>query len=386
MNKQINVKLLQATPLAVAARAIRTCWDSHDRCDTVTTYPDIYNNTEEDREIETENINFFVGRYRAGQNSVNLKSVYYHSKIGDNDRELIERVGNKNKHSSTLEHIVFTFDISGISRACLMELTRHRMSSFSVKSTRYTLKEMKNEDFDFTIEDGKVTDVCLVKLNQYYNLAPGFAYGKEGVLKIAENAYIIQKLLKEGTSLDSLKYMLNESYRTSLVWSINLRSLQNFLKLRTSKSALSEIRDLAYLIFKTIPSEYHYLLEDCLEDKEKGKEHVNYLTSVVHTAIGKGMSLKLGNDKEVLYNLIQKLRESIIIESPIDRYDFVKSEEGKIVEFVRKLLGDKHGEHAFTFDTRYNMMLGNGKKQLEVVLKVNYKSEYTDLDISLYYL
>lgn len=385
MNKQISVKLLQATPLAVAARAIRTCWDSHDKCDTVTTYPDIYN-AEEDTEIETENINYWVGTHRAGQNSVNLKSVYYHSKIGDNDKELIERVGNKNKHSSTLEHIVFTFDISGISRACLMELTRHRMSSFSVKSTRYTLKEMKNEDFDFTVKDGKVTDVCISRLNNYYNLAPAFSYGKEGVLKIAENAYTIQKLLKEGTSLDSLKYMLNESYRTSLVWTINLRSLQNFLKLRTSKSALSEIRDLAYLIFKTLPEEYHYLLEDCLEDKEKVNRNVSYLTNVVHTALGKGMSLKLGNDKDVLYNLIQKLRESIIIETPIDRYDFVKNDEGKILDYAKELLGEKYGEHAFTFDVRYNMMLGNGKKQLEVVLKVNYKSEYTELDISLYYL
>jgi len=60
-------------------------------------------------------------------------------------RDRMERVGIKNKHSSTLEHINYTFDIDGISRACLQELARHRMASLSVKSTRYTLKELNNE-------------------------------------------------------------------------------------------------------------------------------------------------------------------------------------------------------------------------------------------------
>ena len=58
----------------------------------------------------------------------------------------IDRVANKNKHSSTIEHLVYSFDIDGISRACLQELVRTRISSFSVRSSRYTLsKELKNE-------------------------------------------------------------------------------------------------------------------------------------------------------------------------------------------------------------------------------------------------
>ena len=40
-------------------------------------------------------------------------------------------------HDSVLEHAVFTFDIDGISRACLAQLTRHRLASFSVQSQRY---------------------------------------------------------------------------------------------------------------------------------------------------------------------------------------------------------------------------------------------------------
>ena len=44
--------------------------------------------------------------------------------------------------------------------------------------------------------------------------------------------------------------------------SINARSLQNFLYLRTSKSALWEIRELAYNIYKTLPKEHQYLFKD----------------------------------------------------------------------------------------------------------------------------
>ncbi len=65
----------------------------------------------------------------------------------DKDKELINRVGNKFKHSSTLEHLNYTFYIQGISRACLQEVARHRHTSPSVKSTRYTLKELKNDEY-----------------------------------------------------------------------------------------------------------------------------------------------------------------------------------------------------------------------------------------------
>ncbi|MBD3795792.1 MAG: FAD-dependent thymidylate synthase, partial [Epsilonproteobacteria bacterium] len=99
----MNVTLLQHTPLEITAHAIRTCWQSFDKSD--------------------------------------------HG--GQKDKELIDRVGNKFKHASTLEHLYFTFYIQGVSRALLQELARHRIASLSVKSTRYTLKELKNlEVFD----------------------------------------------------------------------------------------------------------------------------------------------------------------------------------------------------------------------------------------------
>lgn len=39
-------------------------------------------------------------------------------------------------HESVLEHIVFTFEVSEISRVTLAQLTRHRIASFEVESQR----------------------------------------------------------------------------------------------------------------------------------------------------------------------------------------------------------------------------------------------------------
>lgn len=58
----------------------------------------------------------------------------------------INRVANVSKHASTIETLTYSFDIDGISRACLQQVCRHRISSYTVQSTRYVLsKLLKNE-------------------------------------------------------------------------------------------------------------------------------------------------------------------------------------------------------------------------------------------------
>lgn len=194
----MQITLLHHTPLQVCSHAIRTCWQSFDKSDNG----------------------------------------------GEKDQALIDRVGNKFKHASTLEHLVYNFYIQGISRACLQELARHRIASLSVKSTRYTLKELKEAtsiDYDkFLVHTGneQVDNASKQALNN------------------------LQKVLQSGTSNDIAKYCLPESYKTELTWSINARSLQNFLTLRTSKDALWEIRELANNIFQALPEEHQYLFEE----------------------------------------------------------------------------------------------------------------------------
>ena len=63
----------------------------------------------------------------------------------------INRVANVAKHSSTVEHLSYSFDIDGISRACLQQLCRHRLASYTVQSTRYTLSKLLKNESSFLI-------------------------------------------------------------------------------------------------------------------------------------------------------------------------------------------------------------------------------------------
>ena len=200
----MDVKLLNYTPLWICSNAIRTCWQSFDK----------------------------------GDNG------------GEIDLALIDRVGNKLKHASTLEHLFYNFYIKGISRACLQELARHRIASLSVKSTRYTLKELKNES-EFKPNDFEnASRYIVLTSNEFVDNAS---------INALEN---LRQILNQNTSLDIAKYCLPESYKTELSWSINARSLQNFLNLRSSKSALWEIRNLANLIYQNLPQEHKFIYQD----------------------------------------------------------------------------------------------------------------------------
>lgn len=202
---------------------------------------------------------------------------------GEKDKELIDRVGNKNKHKSTLEHLHYTFSIKGISRACLQELARHRMASLSVKSTRYTLKELKEDDIIVPISWGngynkKNVDI-LNKARKYIVLiSDENLIDEDEALEIDMcNVYYLnnirEKMIKTNISNDIIKYMLPEAYKTDLIWSINARSLQNFLELRTSKSALWEIKKLANMIYGNLPDDHKYIFKESISFEKESNEY-----------------------------------------------------------------------------------------------------------------
>jgi thymidylate synthase (FAD) len=220
----MKVTLLHYTPLWVAAHAIRTCWQSFDKSDNG----------------------------------------------GEKDKELIDRVGNKYKHASTLEHLVYTFYIQGISRAVLQELARHRMASLSVKSTRYTLKELKNEEpFLFLPND-------LERAGKYVVMTGDEYVDKASMLALND----VRNALVEGKSNDIVKYILPESYKTELTWTVNMRSLQSMLGLRLNKSALWEFQDLCCQIVQALPKEHLFLVEDTIKEQIKGNGRIAELVKV----------------------------------------------------------------------------------------------------------
>jgi len=209
--RRMRVSLLFASPLWVCAYATRKSKDSHKFSDT------------------------------------NGKD------IGEKDFKLIKRVGIELGHSSVLEHIVMSFNIDGISRALLQELVRTRIASYTVKSTRYTLGQLKSEDkfIDDSFIDFERAKKYLV-----------FTDNKNINIKQIKHLEDLREIITDGAPNDVAKYLLPESFKTSLVMTINMRSLQNMCDMRTSHRALKEYRNLCHAIYNSLDDKYRELLSN----------------------------------------------------------------------------------------------------------------------------
>lgn len=222
----ITVNLLHVTPLEILVGGIRQCYESQDKSDS-----------------------FYQGPL-SFDGKMNAPSKYI---LGPKDKALIERI-TKDGHGSTLEHITFNFQIKGISRLCLQELARHRMASYSVKSTRYTLKELKNEE-EFNDLDPEDWERAI----KYINLVDIAEIDSYSIMALEKLRRIVVTGLYTN---DTAKYIVPECYRLDLYMSINARSLTNFFGLRRSERAHFEIHELADRMFEVTPEDYKFLFED----------------------------------------------------------------------------------------------------------------------------
>jgi thymidylate synthase (FAD) len=210
--KNINVELKYHTPLSICANSQRTCWDSFDK---VIEYLEPTDNLQE------------------------------------SDKELLKKTILKFKHDKALEHLNYHFQLIGISRALLQELAVHRMATMSTKSSRYTLKELKNDDNIILEKYCTITGITEI---DNYSL---------------QTLHHIQKLLKADIVNDIAKYNLIESYKTRVSYTINGRSLTNLFKLRMNKSAHIEFQILAEKIYNQLPEEHKFLYEEVVKTLEE---------------------------------------------------------------------------------------------------------------------
>lgn len=138
------------------------------------------------------------------------------------------------KHTSTLEHITFTFAIEGVSRALLAQLTRHRVGfSFSVQSQRYVKfsSYSKSGGFDYVVpEKVKAKTIANLKYKKF--------------MEIIQSMY--DELIELGIPQEDARSILPNAATTNLVMTVNLRSLLDFYaKRRKGNGAQAEIAELA---------------------------------------------------------------------------------------------------------------------------------------------
>lgn len=71
-------------------------------------------------------------------------SFHRPSEATNTNEKYLKRTIGEEKHESILEHSSVTFYVDGVSRALLLELERHRFTSYSVRSQRYCDEDRDN--------------------------------------------------------------------------------------------------------------------------------------------------------------------------------------------------------------------------------------------------
>ncbi len=163
-------------------------------------------------------------------------------------REEIVRMIVENDYSSALEHITFTFDISGISVAISRELLEHRIASHTARSTRYNME--KGFDFVNPLDFFPELDE-----NVRESVQKEFLKAMEDARKHYARIY---EMLEDRPAVakEVARYVLPMATHTHYIWSINARSLINFLMLRLCVRAAPEMRELAKKVRSAVVEVY----------------------------------------------------------------------------------------------------------------------------------
>ncbi|WP_338461601.1 FAD-dependent thymidylate synthase [Brevibacillus borstelensis] len=210
-NFTVNGKHLEATDgQIVALTAIRTCYSAGKPSEI----------------FEKEGDKYFRQSASDGEDGTEADRLFRH----------ITRSG----HTSTLEHITYTFAIEGVSRALLAQLTRHRVGfSFSVQSQRYVRfgSDDKTGGFDYVVppsvtEDKQVSEMLTAK--------DAFMQA----MMFIQAAY--DQLRAAGVPAEDARMVLPNAAATNLTMTANLRALLDFYgKRRKGRGAQWEIAELA---------------------------------------------------------------------------------------------------------------------------------------------
>lgn len=171
----------------------------------------------------------------------------YNSRSKDNsaNREDFVKGLIKSGHETPIETSYATFDITGISRTCMAQITRHRIASFCVQSQRYC-----------NVEDNEV--ILPQKL---------FLEWPEALEAAKQMKEMYKELVSIGVPREDARFLLPEGMSTNMTMTMNFRSLRHFLKLRLDKHAQWEVRQVAYQIYKICLEKWKWLVFDIVYDK-----------------------------------------------------------------------------------------------------------------------
>ena len=183
--------------------------------------------------------------------SVGIDSVY--DKLDDQKAAEFVEMLSQMGHESPIEHVSFTFAVEGISRSTHIQLVRHRIASYSVRSQRY----VSENSFDYITppEIADIPEALELYKNQMSQIAACYEKLSQILFDKHCNALIADgadpkkaKTAAQKKAIEDARYVLPNSCNTQLMLTMNARSLLNFFRLRCCMRAQWEIRELADLM------------------------------------------------------------------------------------------------------------------------------------------
>jgi thymidylate synthase (FAD) len=169
----------------------------------------------------------------------------------DSSKRFIQNLMNSG-HESVIEHISVSFRVI-CDRGVSHEIVRHRIASYSQESTRYCDYSADKFDKQLTFIKPLFFDSEDCKYKLWHNSM--------------ENAEIVyRELIQNGASPQEARSVLPNSLKTEIVMTMNLREWRHFIKLRTSKAAHPQMRQVALLILKKLKNNVPILFDEFKED------------------------------------------------------------------------------------------------------------------------
>lgn len=155
-------------------------------------------------------------------------------------------------HHSVLEHVNFTFAISGVSRVLTHQLIRHRIASYSQLSQQKT--DSSQLDFTTPPEIGENTEL----VEEYENI-------------MSRCRELYKRLVQLGVSRGSARYILPSGFNTRIMVTMNARSLFNLLSQRECAVEEWEFREVAnlmhYELMQVAPGIFQFAGPPCVKEK-----------------------------------------------------------------------------------------------------------------------
>ena len=153
------------------------------------------------------------------------------------DKDYLRRTLFEQGHFSILEHASATFYLTGVSRALLAEITRHRHLSFSVMSQRF----VDESDANIVIPPAARGSEKLTW--EFENAAAGARHSYRGLVEALLDSGLARKQAREAA-----RAVLPNMTETKIVVTGNMRAWHEVIERRTAPDADAEFQQVAGMI------------------------------------------------------------------------------------------------------------------------------------------